>query len=237
MELLKQKILITGASQGLGLRCAQQLLALGADSLILTGRDRATLEVQAGLLGGRVETLVCDHAQKDAIDVLCDGFDAAAAGRPLVLIANVGFNSFHQAGPKKIQNTSYDMLEQTMRINAINTFHLISRLVAAMKGHGFGRIILVGSQAYQHGVPGQCAYNMSKAALAGLKNTIVSEYGKSGVFCHLVNPGIVDNARTEKLRARHAEPLNIVTETDVANAIVEALAIADPARNGLEINI
>jgi NAD(P)-dependent dehydrogenase (short-subunit alcohol dehydrogenase family) len=241
MDILKQNILITGASSGIGFRCAQQLLAQGATSLTLTARDAAKLEAQARLLNpqpdGQVRHIACDHAQKAAIDALCDSFDANESQRPLVLVANVGLNSFHQLGPKKLQNTPYELLEETLRVNTVNTFYLISRLISAMKGQRFGRIVLVGSQSYQYGVPGQGAYNISKAALVGLKNTIVSEYGKSGVFCHLINPGLVENERTEKLRQRSKEALQTVSEEAVGQCIIDTLAIDDPLRNGLEINI
>lgn len=233
MEFLKHNILITGASSGIGLAVAKGLSEQGAESLIITARDQAKLAQSAGQLG---DIRVCDHAEKSQIDVLCDGLEKDNL-LPTVLVANVGVNPFHQLGPKKVQNTDYELLEKTLRVNTLNTFHLISRLVVAMKGHKFGRIVLVGSQAYLHGVPGQVSYNISKAALVGLKNTLVSEYGRAGVFCHLVNPGVVENERTEKLRKRAGKDFKTVTETQVAQAIIDALAIDVSEQNGQEINI
>lgn len=233
MELLKHNILITGASQGIGLALAKKLAGNGAESLLMTARNLDKLNEHAAELG---QVRVCDHADRTSIDALCDGLEQDGL-QPTVLVANVGVNPFHQYGPKKIQNADYAVLEEALRVNTLNTFHLISKLIVGMKGQKFGRIVLVGSQAYLYGLPGQVAYNISKAALVGLKNTIVSEYGKAGVFCHLVNPGVVENERTEKLRKRAKTPLQTVTEDEVAQCIVDALAIDDTAQNGREINI
>jgi 3-oxoacyl-[acyl-carrier protein] reductase len=69
----------------------------------------------------------------------------------------------------------------------------------AMRRSGGGRIVIVGSLASQVGGVGQASYIAEKAALTGLTLAFASEFGRDGVSCNVVHPGIVD---TENVRER-----------------------------------
>lgn len=231
MEFIKQNMLITGASSGIGLGLAKSLYEQGARNLTLTGRDLGRLEQKAAGLGHLV---ACNQANIVDVNQLCD--DLKADGSPLVVVANVGINPTADFGIKKLQNTPVTSIEAALTVNVTHTIAMLSKLIVAMKGARFGRIVLVGSQAYLHGIPGQLGYNVSKAALVGLKNTIVQEYGKAGVFCHLVNPGLVENERTALVRKRNPN-VQTIPQQLVVDTIIDALLIDDAAQNGQEINI
>ncbi|MFZ5602713.1 MAG: hypothetical protein ACOY7J_09685, partial [Pseudomonadota bacterium] len=87
--------------------------------------------------------------------------------------------------------------------------------------------------------PGQALYNLGKSSLVGLKNSVVSEYGGNNIFCHLLNPGLVLNERTERLRQKNPQLVEQkgVTEMEVAQAAQRLLCIADLAWNGQEMDI
>lgn len=245
-DYLNYPILISGASSGIGFACAQLLAQSGARHLILTAREMNTLasarEQLQSTTNRRVDAFVCDHSQRDDIDKLLSQLELN--GWPGAFIANVGVNPVHQTGAKKIHNTPYELCQQIVATNITHTFYLASALLRDMRRQRFGRIVLIGSQAYRHGIPGQALYNISKSSLVGLKNSVVGEYAGNNIFCHLLNPGIVLNQRTAKLRQHDrlqqdsaVQTARIVTEEDVATAVQGLLAIDDPAGNGQEIDI
>lgn len=233
----KDLILITGASSGIGYACAQQAIKQGARRLLLTARDEAKLIAAQQELSGLadncdVRVFVCDQSDGDQVEQLARTLlDSELL--PNKIIANVGINPVHQIGPKKAASTSGELLLNTLNINLINMHRLLAVLLKPLQRTG-ASIVLVGSQAYQLGIKGQLAYNVSKAALVGYKNTLVSEYGGRQVFCHLLNPGLVANQRTENLRKQVGSE-HCVTEEQVASAICELLA--EQVNNGLEINV
>lgn len=241
IELANKPILITGASAGIGLACAKYLLQAGAQQLILTGRDADKLEAaKAQLLAFakcQIDVQVCDQSRRADLDRLFSHFDAV--GWPSALIANVGVNPVHQYGPKKIHNIGYEQIEQLLTTNITHTFYLLTAVLKAMRVQRFGRIVLIGSQGWEQGIAGQALYNLSKSSLTGLKNSIVSEYATTNVFCHLLSPGLVLNERTRALRRHNPQLENQfgVTEMDVAAAAADLLAVNDIKMNGQELKV
>ncbi|HVL00866.1 MAG TPA: SDR family oxidoreductase [Dongiaceae bacterium] len=236
-----QPVLITGASTGIGFACAQVLVDAGARHLILTARNGERLAAAQAQLQANatvhVDTLVCDHTQRDDLDHLLMHLDEL--GWPGTLIANVGVNPVHEYGPKKMHSLSFEQIQSAVTTNITHTFYLLGTTLKAMRSERRGRILLVGSQGWRHGIPGQALYNLSKSSLAGLKNSVVGEYGGSGIFCHLLNPGLVLNERTLRLRQNNPQlaAQKGVTEMDVAQAALQLLLIDDLAENGRERDI
>ncbi|MCY7297226.1 SDR family NAD(P)-dependent oxidoreductase [Alteromonas sp. a30] len=232
-----ESALITGASQGIGFACAQWLAQQGCQKLILTGRNLASLQQAKSQIETHhppceVTIYTCDHSQLEHVMALAQRLEQSD-NLPKAVIANVGVNPVHELGPKSVVHTSVPLLLDTFQTNVANTHALLTPFLKHFKRNG-GRIVLVGSQAYQYGVKGQLAYNLSKAALVGYQNTLANEFAKREVFCHLVNPGVVKNARTEKLRANVAN-LEAVSEANVAQSICDVLHQTD--NKNLVINI
>lgn len=235
-----QPVLITGASSGIGFACAQALVQAGARHLLITGRDAdklVTAQAQLQQQGARVDVCVCDQSLRDDVERLLAFLQTN--GWPAAFIANVGVNPVHEHGPKKLHSIDVDLLDQVIATNITHTVLLLSRILKAMRVQRSGSIVLMGSQAWQHGIAGQALYNLCKSSLTGLKNSVVSEYGGSGIFCHLLSPGVVLNERTRRLRQNHPalEQQQGVTEAEVASAALQLLCIQDAARNGQDIAV
>lgn len=236
-----KKVLVTGASEGIGLETLFGLLDSGVFDLLITGRNEAKLLAAKNALvaynsKAKVSFYVCDHSSADQVETLVETLLFQSQNDlplPDVVIANVGVNPIHEFGPKKTANTGAESLLENFNTNVVNAHRLISPLLMHLVRLK-GKVILVGSQSYLWGIKGQVAYNVSKSALVGYKNTLVSEYGAKGLFCHLINPGIVANHRNEKMRAVIGESIS-TPKKDVVKAIIDALN--ETTKNGLEINI
>src|SRR5205085_12663439 len=64
-----------------------------------------------------------------------------------------------------------------------------------LAGTGDGRIVLVSSVAAEIGLPGQVAYGASKAGLVGMARTLAAEWGRRGVRCNAVMPGMIETPK------------------------------------------
>lgn len=239
-EILNYPTLITGASSGIGFACAELLINQGASHIIITGRNPDKLEEAKRELEGRadrtvIDAYICDQSSKEDLDNLLAQLDQNKSW-PENVIMNVGINYFHEYGAKKIQNLTFEQIQQSVTVNITHPLYMLTRLLKPMRAQQRGRIILIGSQGWMHRLAGQALYNVSKSSLVGLKNSIVGEYQSSRVFCHLVNPGVVINARTEPLRKKHPElEATAVTEMQVAESIFGLLNLNEMTENGQEM--
>lgn len=223
-------VLITGGSSGIGYACAQ-LAVDRFDQVIITGRDGQKLAAACDSLAGCVRGIVLD--QSDA---------ASAASFRYMLpdvthaVVNVGFNPVQEIGPQKISQIPLGVFQDAF---ATNILHMLIWLQPALKTIT-DKIVLVGSQAFQHEVPGQSPFSISKAALVGVKNSINAEYGHTGLGCDLVNPGLVGHDKNAMLKHKLASgskagaPIPVVSAHDVADRIVACLLERE---RGREINV
>jgi len=172
------KVLITGASRGIGLFLIQKMKSSGHDvygSYNLTKPD---------------EALIAFFSQIDLTD---DGQVAAwvssviKPGDQLVLIncAGTNYNAFaHKA--------SIEKWKQVIDINLIGPFRVINAVLPFMRENGFGRIINFSSVVAQKGIPGTSAYAASKAALWGMTKSIAVENASKGITINNLNLGYFD---------------------------------------------
>jgi 3-oxoacyl-[acyl-carrier protein] reductase len=211
-----RRVLITGASSGIGLACARSFLTAG-DVVIAhcrTGREA-------------VEQLAFDHGADRVLTYACD-LATEEGCVELVRVAGALDVVVHSAGiwnDGAIRTLTRENLERMFRINTFSAYYLAREAARAMAR---GTIVYVGSTAGERGEPFHAHYAGSKAALWGLVQSLAQELAPD-IRVNLVSPGWVRTpmaeaafsqpGRLEKIVA--AIPLRRVAEPeDVAAAVL-----------------
>jgi NAD(P)-dependent dehydrogenase (short-subunit alcohol dehydrogenase family) len=202
-RLKDKKILITGASRGLGRALALEFAREGAKALVITARDAEDLrkiktEIAEISAGTRVTGVAADLSNHDDIERLVAGALSELGGRLDVLINNASI-----LGPTPMPfllDYPLEDFRSVLNVNLIAPFLLIKKLLPAMIEAG-GSIVNVTSDAGRNGYPGWGAYGISKFGIEGLSETWAAELEETDVRINWVDPG---NMHTAMHRA--AEP-------------------------------
>jgi short-subunit dehydrogenase len=218
-ELQGSRVLVTGASSGIGAGLAEAFARRGATVGICARRADRLAEVadRCRTLGVEVHEWVTDLADPDQVDALARDAVEAMGGID-VLVNNAGI-------PKRRHVTATDTatVEAVTRINYLSPVRLTLALLPQMLERDAGRIVNVSSVAAVLSSPGEAAYSASKAALAVFTETMAVDLWDTGVKMLVVYPGIVD---TELFQIPDNDPLDVpvvpITVAECVDTILEA---------------
>ena len=186
---LPNRILITGASGGLGAALARHYAAPGR-SLLLWGRDRERLElVAAGCRAAGADVIMrsLDIADSAAAIAAIENEDEAGAIELALLVAGTGDT---RAPGDLVEDAA-----QVARLGSVNfvaTAAMAAALAGRMAQRHEGRIVIVGSAAAFHALPFAAAYAGSKAGIARFAQALRLGVKEHGVHVTLVSPGFID---------------------------------------------
>lgn len=178
------RILITGASRGIGRAIALRLARPDA-TLLLHGRDRAALDGVAAEVrarGAEAEVLVAELIDTMAVSAMAD----TVASRPLdVLVNNAGL-----AVVAPLAELTLDQWQQSLAVGVTAPFLLLQRLAPVMPAGG--SVVNVSSVAVRSAFPGWAAYAAAKHALEGLAAVARAELRGRGIRVINVYPAATD---------------------------------------------
>ena len=190
-----QTALVTGASKGIGLACARELAALGAN-LLLVARDEIHLEqTRVDLTEEFPERtiLVCDadvSVQEQRLEV----FDwiADLDVELSLLVNNVGSNVV-----KSVLDYALDEVRTLVETNVLSAFEMCRLAHASLAEHGNAAIVNVGSVSGLTHVRTGAPYGFTKAALHQLTRNLACEWADDGIRVNAVAPWYIRTQRTE----------------------------------------
>ena len=226
MRLENKVAIITGAASGMGAATARRFAKEGAkvvvaDMLTDEGEAVAASINAAGGTARFMELNVTDEANWHAVVAAT----VAAYGKLDILVNNAGISG---SAVNDLMETG--IWERVMAVNSTGPFLGTAAVVPAMRKNGGGSIVNMSSMS---GIVGQTmvhmSYNASKGAVRTMTKSTAVQFGKDGIRCNSVHPGLMPPMRTSgatadpTVRAKmlRAVPLGRAGEADeVANAVL-----------------
>lgn len=180
---MKKRIIVTGASSGIG-RSAAVELGKSEHDLVLVGRRQDVLNEVAYECGGAT-VIVADLSDLASIPSVIDM--VRAPGVYPVLINSAGVGEFN-----KFAKLDWASIEAQVVVNQLSPMRLIHEVLPWMLEEGGGQIVNVLSRIASQVMPGCSAYGASKAGLLMAAKTVAQEYRREGIKVTNLLPGAVD---------------------------------------------
>ena len=180
VDLCGKRVLITGASSGIGEAGALKLAREGA-TVVVAARRKELLDAVVGRIvdaGGEARAVACDLSDLDAVDALVATVERDYGGVD-VLINNAG-KSIRRPLAESLDR--WHDVERTMTLNYYSPLRLIRGFAPGMRERGDGHIINVSTWGVlSESSPLFAVYNASKAALTAVSRVIETEWDRDGV--------------------------------------------------------
>lgn len=173
-----KKILITGATSGVGLMLANNLHEAGHE-VWATGRNSSVLK---NLAENGIHTIEADLTLDQSFDSLFQD-----VGTPDTIIHCAGIGTFSY-----LLDMDEREMEKMLQVNVLAPMKLTKYFAEKMKLRGSGHFIFVASQAGKVATPKASVYAASKHAIIGFANAVRMELKEYGVVVTTINPGPID---------------------------------------------
>ncbi|OBK11743.1 SDR family oxidoreductase [Mycobacterium asiaticum] len=216
--MTRQKILITGASSGLGAGMARAFAAKGRDLALCARRTDRLEELKSELSqqypSVKVAVAALDVNDHDQVPKVFAELSDELGGIDRVIV-NAGIGKGAKLGSGKLWAN-----KATLETNLIAALVQIEAALEMFNNRGSGHLVLISSVLGHKGVPGvKAAYAASKAGLSSLGESLRAEYGKGPVKVSVMEPGYIESEMTAK---SNSTMLMVDNETGV-KALVDAI--------------
>src|ERR1700743_1129576 len=195
--MTRQKILITGASSGLGAGMARAFAAKGRGLAVRAPRADRRDEIKAEL-GQRypdvkVAVAALDVNDHDQVPKVFAELSEELGGVDRVIV-NAGTGKGAGLGSGKLWAN-----KATVETNLVAALVQIETALEIFKDRGSGHLVLISSVLGAKGVPGvKASYAASKAGLSSLGESLRAEYAKGPIRVSVMEPGYIESERTAK---------------------------------------
>jgi short-subunit dehydrogenase len=196
MTLGGRVAVITGASSGIGLACAEQLAAAGC-AVVLGARRGDRLADAVRTLrsrGSRADSLITDVTSEKDVEALVAHAIHAFGGLD-ILICNAGFGFYGS-----VEETPAAAMHRIMDVNFHGTFHAVRAALPHFRTQARGHVVIMTSIVGQRGIPQMSAYSATKAAQVGFAESLRSEFSGTNIHISVVYPVSTDTEFREAMK-------------------------------------
>ena len=220
---MKDKVLITGASRGIGLATAQLFAAKGHPVVLNYNKNRESAFAAARAVnaaGGMAMALQADVSDRAQVEAMFAEIESQLGGVDILI------NNAAVARQCLFTDISPEEWRNTFAVNVDGMFHCSQLALPHMLRQHKGCIVNLSSMWGQVGASCEVLYSATKAAVIGLTKALAQEAGLGGVRVNCVAPGVIDTEMNAHLSAEDMDTLKndtplmrLGTPEDVANAI------------------
>ncbi|MDM4140458.1 MULTISPECIES: SDR family oxidoreductase [Mycobacterium] len=195
--MTRQKILITGASSGLGAGMARAFAAKGRDLALCARRTDRLDELKAELSqqypGINIAVAALDVNDHEAVPKVFAELSDELGGIDRIVV-NAGIGKGAKLGSGKLWAN-----KATIETNLVSALVQIEAALEMFNKNGSGHLVLISSVLGNTGVPGvKAAYCASKAGLTSLGESLRAEYPKGPISVTVIEPGYIESEMTAK---------------------------------------
>jgi short-subunit dehydrogenase len=212
MEIGGRRVLLTGASGGIGEAIARALHVRGA-TLVLSGRRAEVLEALKQQLAERTEVIPADLSRADGVRELLE-----KAGDIDILVANAAL-----PGSGRLDGFTPEEIDRTIDVNLRAPMQMARDLAPRMAERGGGQLVFISSMSGKIAAGGGSVYSATKFGLRGFAASLRDElHGKVGVT--VVSPGFVsDRGMFADADIKIPSYVRMVSPQQVADAVVKGI--------------
>ena len=221
---MTRRVLVTGASRGIGRAIAERLAKDGFALAVNYRENRAAAEetcAHIAAAGGAARPLGFDVAEREACGAALLA-DVAAHGPFWGVVCNAGT---HADAP--FPGLSPDAWDRVLRTNLDGFYNVLHPLVMPMvRARQGGRIVTISSVSGSIGNRGQVNYSASKAGLVGATKALSFELAKRAITVNSVAPGLIETDMIAGLPIEEIEkliPMRRIGKPDEVAAVVSFL--------------
>ena len=218
-----KRVVITGASSGMGRLLALRVASEGARVALVARREDRLREVANAIqsAGGEALVVPCDVADRNQVEQAAQSI-LEQFGSVDVLVNNAGYGGHYDFLEWDLADA-----ERMVQVNFLGSLYWTKALLPAMVERGSGWIAFMASVAGKIGVPGESVYAATKFAMVGFAEALSIEVEDAGVHVLTVCPGAIDTEffdEADRKRMPDVALRSMIQPERVVDAVMRAFA-------------
>ena len=235
-DLENKKIIVTGASGGIGNSIVEKLNECGAN-ILASGTREVKLEELKNKFKN-VKILKFDISQNEKIEEFIENASKELGGLDCI-VNNAGITQDNLAIRMNLEEW-----KKVVDLNLTSTFLMSKFAIKKMLKNKKGKIINITSVVGHTGNLGQANYTASKAGVIAMSKSLAIEYAKKNINVNCISPGFIKTAMTDKIDEKFKEVIiskipsaRLGEPQDIANAVIFLASSQSDYINGETLHV